>query len=68
MTKHRIILIFSQMNHFIYILAPFFNYWGFWYLRLDGNTKDEERGKRMAKFNKNNSIYDLFLLSTRAEW
>jgi len=35
-------------------------------LRLDGNTKSDDRGERMAEFNKKDSIYDIFLLSTRA--
>jgi ATP-dependent helicase STH1/SNF2 len=51
---------------FMDILALFFDYRGFRYLRLDGNTKAEERGERMAEFNKKDSIYDIFLLSTRA--
>lgn len=65
MAKHRM-LIFSQMTHVMDILALFFDYRGFRYLRLDGNTKAEERGDRMAEFNKKDSIYDIFLLSTRA--
>ncbi len=48
------------------ILTYFFDYKGFKYLRLDGNTKAEERGDRMAEFNKKDSFYDIFLLSTRA--
>ena len=36
------------------------------YLRLDGGTKHEERGDRMAMFNRPNSEYPVFLLSTRA--
>ena len=54
------------MTHVMDIVALFFDYRGFRYLRLDGNTKAEERGERMAEFNKKDSIYDIFLLSTRA--
>ena len=63
--RHRI-LIFSQMTHVMDILQIFFDYRGFKHLRLDGNTKAEERGDRMAEYNKKDSPYDIFLLSTRA--
>ena len=39
---------------------------GFSYLRLDGQTKSEERGDLLAKFSEDNSDYFIFLLSTRA--
>lgn len=48
------------------ILEIFFDYRGFKYLRLDGNTKDHERSDRMKAFNEKNSEYFIFLLSTRA--
>tara|TARA_B110000503_G_C6904910_1_gene312298 strand:- start:312 stop:509 length:198 start_codon:yes stop_codon:yes gene_type:complete len=38
----------------------------FKHLRLDGNTKTDDRTLRMAEFNMQNSAYDIFLLSTRA--
>ena len=38
----------------------------FSYLRLDGQTKSEERGDLLAKFSEDNSDYFIFLLSTRA--
>ena len=38
----------------------------FTYLRLDGQTKSEERGDLLAKFSENNSDIFIFLLSTRA--
>ena len=63
--KHRL-LIFSQMTHVMDILQLFFDLRGFKHLRLDGNTKSDERGERMAEFNKKDSYYDIFLLSTRA--
>ena len=48
------------------ILSIYFDFKGYKYLRLDGNTKAEERGVRMAEFNKPGSSFDIFLLSTRA--
>ncbi|KAJ3615460.1 hypothetical protein Zmor_016399 [Zophobas morio] len=39
---------------------------GIKYLRLDGTTKSEERGKLLETFNTPGSEYDVFLLSTRA--
>jgi ATP-dependent helicase STH1/SNF2 len=36
------------------------------YLRLDGATKAEDRFESMAEFNKAESIYSVFVLSTRA--
>ena len=63
--KHRV-LIFSQMTHLMDILQLYFDYRGFKHLRLDGATKADERGERMALFNKEGSEYDIFLLSTRA--
>lgn len=42
------------------------DYKDFKHLRLDGNTKNEDRTLRMAEFNRENSEYDIFLLSTRA--
>jgi len=63
--KHRI-LIFCQMTHVMDLLQIYFNYRGWAHLRLDGSTKADERGERVALFNKPNSDYDIFLLSTRA--
>ena len=39
---------------------------GIRYLRLDGTTKAEDRGHLLQLFNAPNSIYRVFLLSTRA--
>ena len=64
-TRHRI-LIFSQMTQLMNIMELFFEFRGFKYLRLDGNTKADDRGERMELFNKKDSEYDIFLLSTRA--
>lgn len=35
-------------------------------MRLDGNTKLDDRGERTNLFNMEDSPYDVFLLSTRA--
>ena len=63
--RHRV-LIFCQMTHLMDIMEIYFEYRGFKHLRLDGSTKADERGERVALFNKENSEYDIFLLSTRA--
>ena len=39
---------------------------GYSYLRLDGQTKADDRGVRMCQFNEEDSIYDIFILSTKA--
>jgi len=39
---------------------------GYNYLRLDGSTKAEDREQLLAMFNAKNSLYDIFILSTRA--
>jgi len=48
------------------IMEYYFEYRGFRYLRLDGTTRAEDRGARMSEFNAEDSVYDIFLLSTRA--
>ena len=60
------ILIFSQMTHLMDILQLFFDYKGFRHLRLDGNTKADDRGSQMEIFNNEKSEYKIFILSTRA--
>lgn len=64
-TKHRI-LMFCQMTNLMNIMQMYFEYRKYKYLRLDGNTKADERCERMALFNQEKSEYDIFLLSTRA--
>ena len=64
-TNHRV-LLFCQMTSLMTIMEDYFAYKNFSYLRLDGQTKSEERGDLLAKFSKNNSDYFIFLLSTRA--
>jgi len=54
------------MTHLMDIMELYFDYKGYKFLRLDGSTKADERGERVALFNKENSEFDIFLLSTRA--
>ena len=60
------VLLFSQMTSLLSILEDFFLYRGYRYLRLDGTTKSEDRGDLLALFNKEDSPYFIFILSTRA--
>lgn len=66
-TDHRI-LLFSQMTQQLDLIEEYLDYFGYkdQYMRLDGNTKAEERAPMMKKFNAPDSKYFLFLLSTRA--
>ncbi|CAF1187630.1 unnamed protein product [Rotaria sordida] len=64
-TNHRV-LLFCQMTSLMTIMEDYFAYKNFTYLRLDGQTKSEERGDLLAKFSEANSDYFIFLLSTRA--
>lgn len=41
--NHHRVLIFTQMTRMLDILEQFLNYHGHTYLRLDGNTKVEQR-------------------------
>merc|ERR1711868_315784 len=54
------------MTQVMTILEHYFNFRGFWYLRLDGHTKQDERDISMHRFNAPDSPYFIFLLSTRA--
>ena len=40
------------MTHLMDIMQIYFDYKGIKHLRLDGSTKAEDRGDRMALFNK----------------
>ncbi|EIN14062.1 hypothetical protein PUNSTDRAFT_140446 [Punctularia strigosozonata HHB-11173 SS5] len=62
---HRI-LLFSQFSIALDIVEDFLTGEGVKYLRLDGNTKQADRQKSMDEFNKEGSIYSIFLLTTRA--
>ncbi|XP_052257298.1 probable global transcription activator SNF2L2 isoform X2 [Dreissena polymorpha] len=60
------VLLFSQMTSLLSILEDYFLFRGYRYLRLDGTTKAEDRGELLALFNKEDSPYFIFILSTRA--
>ncbi|CAM2712301.1 unnamed protein product [Rotaria socialis] len=64
-TNHRV-LLFCQMTSLMTIMEDYFAYKNFTYLRLDGQTKSEERGDLLAKFSEAKADYFIFLLSTRA--
>ncbi|KAF8768478.1 Helicase domino like protein [Argiope bruennichi] len=62
---HHRVLIFTQMTRMLDILEQFLNYHGHTYLRLDGNTKIEQRQALMERFNADKRIF-CFILSTRS--
>ncbi|XP_055342258.1 transcription activator BRG1-like [Paramacrobiotus metropolitanus] len=64
-TNHRV-LIFCQMTALMTIMEDYLNWRHLKYLRLDGTTKSEDRGKLLQDFNRKDSEYFIFLLSTRA--
>ncbi|XP_014215979.1 ATP-dependent helicase brm-like [Copidosoma floridanum] len=64
-TGHRV-LLFCQMTQLMTIMEDYLNYRGFVYLRLDGDTKAEDRGDMLRKFNDPCSECFIFILSTRA--
>ena len=62
---HRV-LMFFQMTAIMDIMEDFLRYRGITYLRLDGTTKSEDRSELLREFNRPDSPYFMFLLSTRA--
>ena len=64
-TGHRV-LMFFQMTAIMDIMEDFLRYRGIQYLRLDGTTKSEDRSDLLRDFNRPDSPYFMFLLSTRA--
>ena len=64
-TGHRV-LMFFQMTAIMDIMEDFLRYRGITYLRLDGTTKSEDRSELLREFNRPDSPYFMFLLSTRA--
>ncbi|KAJ3087733.1 hypothetical protein HK102_010398 [Quaeritorhiza haematococci] len=64
-TGHRV-LMFFQMTAIMDIMEDFLRYKDYQYLRLDGNTKADERSELLKLFNAPNSPYFCFILSTRA--
>ena len=70
LTKLRIlgnrVLLFSQMTQLLTVLEDYLLYRGFAYIRLDGTTRNEDRGRLLKMYNAKDSPYFVFLLSTRA--
>ncbi|KAF2200846.1 hypothetical protein GQ43DRAFT_56896 [Delitschia confertaspora ATCC 74209] len=64
-TGHRV-LIFFQMTQIMNIMEDFLRLRGMAYLRLDGSTKADDRSDLLREFNRPDSPYFCFLLSTRA--
>jgi ATP-dependent helicase STH1/SNF2 len=64
-TGHRV-LMFFQMTAIMDIMEDFLRYRNYQYLRLDGTTKSEDRSELLHDFNRADSPYFMFLLSTRA--
>lgn len=64
-TGHRV-LMFFQMTAIMDIMEDFLRFRGIQYLRLDGTTKSEDRSELLREFNRPDSPYFMFLLSTRA--
>ncbi len=64
-TGHRV-LMFSQMTSALDFLENFMMQIGIQYMRLDGTTKADDRQALLEDFNKPDSPYFCFLLSTRA--
>jgi SWI/SNF-related matrix-associated actin-dependent regulator of chromatin subfamily A member 5 len=60
------VLIFSQMTRVLDILEDYCFLKKYNYLRIDGQTSSEDREKRLEEYNKKDSEYFIFLLSTRA--
>ncbi|KAJ4409673.1 transcriptional regulator [Gnomoniopsis sp. IMI 355080] len=64
-TGHRV-LMFFQMTAIMDIMEDFLRMRGISFLRLDGTTKSDERSELLHEFNRPDSPYFMFLLSTRA--
>ncbi|KAL6258452.1 hypothetical protein P5V15_010408 [Pogonomyrmex californicus] len=62
--NHRV-LIFTQMTRMLDVLEAFLNFHGHIYLRLDGNTRVDQRQVLMERFNGDKRIF-CFILSTRS--
>ncbi|KAL7668177.1 hypothetical protein ACOME3_008891 [Neoechinorhynchus agilis] len=60
------VLLFCQMTTLMTIMEDYFHLRGYKYLRLDGQTKSEDRGELLTQFNSDGADVFVFLLSTRA--
>ena len=58
--------MFFQMTAIMDIMEDYLRYRDHKYLRLDGSTKPDDRTTMLHEFNKPNSEYFMFILSTRA--
>eukprot|EP00941_MAST-03F_sp_MAST-3F-sp1_P000145 g145.t1 len=63
--KHRVV-IFSQFTSFLDIVDDYLNLQKISFVRLDGSVNRVRRMIDIAEFNKPNSPYNVFLMSTRA--
>ena len=63
--KHRV-LIFSQSVKMLDLLGEFLQLRNWPHLRLDGSVPSDQRKRSIERFNTPGSIYNIFLLSTRA--
>ncbi|KAJ1746419.1 ATP-dependent DNA helicase Snf21, partial [Coemansia sp. RSA 990] len=64
-TNHKV-LIFFQMTQIMTIMQDFLEWRGIASLRLDGSTSDDDRREYMRIFNAPDTVFKVFLLSTRA--
>ena len=62
---HRM-LVFTQMTSVLNLLELYLDFKEIKFLRLDGNTKHEERAERMLQFNAPDCDIPIFILSTKA--
>ncbi|KAG7835137.1 hypothetical protein KL943_002452 [Ogataea angusta] len=62
---HRV-LMFFQMTQIMDIMEDFLRFRGMHYMRLDGDTRADDRTALLKDFNSEDSPYFVFLLSTRA--
>lgn len=62
---HRVVL-FSQFVRTLDIICDYLDYRGYKHLRLDGSTNRVMREVRISLYNRKNSEYYIFCLSTRA--
>eukprot|EP00916_Digyalum_oweni_P013637 GHVL01022403.1.p1 GENE.GHVL01022403.1~~GHVL01022403.1.p1 ORF type:complete len:795 (+),score=153.47 GHVL01022403.1:24-2408(+) len=60
------VLLFSQMTRMLTILDDYLRWKGYTYCRIDGSTPSQQRQEQIDEFNKSESKYFIFLLSTRA--
>uniref|UniRef100_A0A1A9WIH8 Chromatin-remodeling complex ATPase chain Iswi n=1 Tax=Glossina brevipalpis TaxID=37001 RepID=A0A1A9WIH8_9MUSC len=60
------VLIFSQMTRMLDILEDYCLWRNYQYCRLDGQSKQKDRGDRIHDFNADNSTKFIFMLATRA--